>query len=321
MDLQGLVDAARQILDDEKGDDTIKSWKNSELVRYSNKAEREIARQLELLRDSDTIGYVNLSGTAGQISSMSVSSVTITSAAVSFATSAAVTATNLAANINAYTSDPDYRAVARGTLVIIKANPQSGDFPTSGYTISATASGGMAATVTNLPGLCRHVVAIGQRYLSHNEKIVRIVRFKPSTQSRPVRGYERDDLDDLFPGWETYANDTILRFSPDYDQNETVVIPPPSAIELIEQEVIRLPLIDLTVANMSASPEIGVRHHETIVEGMCREAYRKNDVETLDLSRSNMHESEFNRLIEEWKREHNKRGNGFRANRMPGGVM
>ena len=320
MNLQEIINLTRKRLGDDRGIDSKRLWQDWEIVAYANDAEREIARELELLKDSDTIGYLSLSGTTGQIDSVSVSTVVITSAAVVYATSPTVTAANLADNINAHTSTPNYRAVPRGTLVIIKAVPQTG-YPIGGYSLAVTASAGMTAITTNLPGLCRHVVSIGQRFLTLDEKVIRITRFKPSGQTRPLPDFTKDDMDASYPGWEENENGTIKCFIPDYYKNEIVIYPPSKTIELIDQDVIRLPLVDLSEANLSALPEIGTRHHETMVEGIMRVAYRKNDVETLDLARSQTHEVEFNRRNEDWKRQALRRASDQQVNRIPAGFM
>jgi len=321
MNLQDIVNLVYKRLDDEKGPDSIRGHQQWELVAYANLAEREIARRLELLKDSDTIGYINLYGaTVGQIDSISVSTVTATSAAVPFATNAATTAVNLAANINAYTSTPNYRAVARGTLVIIKAISQTG-FPTTGYTLAATVSGGMTATATNLPGLCRHVVAISQRHITLHEKIVKITRFKPYSQTKPIALCTKEAMDANYPDWETEDDGEIKYGIPDYENNEAILYPSSDAVEAIEQDIIRLPLIDLSVSDLTALPEIKAVHHEKMIEKILELCYRKNDVETLDLNRSQTHRAEFERLIGEWEWEIIKRDIQSPINQLPNGLM
>ena len=67
-----------------------------------------------------TVGKVSLTGGAsGTVDSITVDAVTITSAAVAYNTSLAITAVDVAANINAFTSTPDYKAIAYGDDVII----------------------------------------------------------------------------------------------------------------------------------------------------------------------------------------------------------
>ncbi|RJP48711.1 MAG: hypothetical protein C4586_08310 [Anaerolineaceae bacterium] len=320
MNLQDICDLFYKRMDDERGTDSKRGFQLWELVSYANRAEREIARRLELLKDSDTIGYIDLSGSAGQIDSVSVTGVTITSGAVPWATSEATTAANLAVNITAYSSTPNYRAVSRGTLVIIKAVPQTG-YPTTGYSLTATASGGMAAAVTNLTGLCRHVLSIGQRHLTLHEKVIRITRFKPYSQTRSLFLFTKEDMDASFPDWETEANGTVSHGVPDYESNEIIVRPPSSAIELIEQDVIRFPLADLSTSSMDGLPEIKSEHHETMVEKMMELAYRKNDVEVRDLTRATTHETQYEKMIEDWKREHIKRSHEKTTNLTPMGLM
>src|SRR5574337_350208 len=320
MNLQEIVNLAYKRLDDEKGVDSKKLWQNWELVSYANQAERDIAGRLELLKDSDTIGYLVLSGTAGQINSVSVSGVVITSAAVPFAASEAATAANLAANITSYTSTPDYRAVARGTVVIIKAVPHTG-YPASGYSLAASVAGGGSVAVTNLTGLCRHVLAIGQRHIALHEKIIKITRFKPYAQTRPLSLYSKDAMDASYPGWEGEINGTVKNCVPDYENNEAIVYPPSKSVELIEQDVIRLPLVDLTISNPTAFPEIKAEHHETMIEKMMSLAYMKRDVEIQDPIRSSAHNTAYLTLVEQWRRENIKRSTVDSINRPHMGLM
>lgn len=318
--LQDILNLARKRLDDERGKDSKKGWQDWELVEYATISEQDIARELYLLEDKDTIGYLTLDGVAGQVSSVSVSGVTITSGAVVFSTSLTALASAVAVNINAYTSTPNYRAVSRGTLVIIKANPQTG-YPAAGYSLTATASGGITAVATNLPGLCRHIVAIGQRFLALHEKVIAITRFKPLSQSRPINEYTRDDLDYHFSGWEAYPNGSIAQFSPDYENNEVIVVSPPNAVELIEQDCYRLPLADFDVNKLTAVPEIKPKYWPAMVERMMQLAYEKNDVETQDLSRSKTHGENYKNRIEGWKIEAIRRTPHSGTNQVPAGLM
>jgi len=320
MNLQDIINRCRERLNDEKGLDSQKLWSISELVSYATEAEQEIARRLEILKDSDTIGYIVLDGTVGQIDSVSVSGVVITSAAVPFAANLSITAANLSVIINSQSSTPDYRAVVRGSLVIIKAVPRTG-YPAGGYSLTASASGGLTAVCTNLPGLCRQVVAIGQRYLALDQRILRITRFKPSGQTKPVPSTTKDNMDITYPAWEELENGTIFCHLPDYDSNETIVVPGPAAVELIEQDVVRLPLVDFSVSDLKALPEIAARYHEAMIERMMRNAYRKDDVDTQDMVKSKTHEGEFDLKIEGWKVQDIRRSPAPSVNQIPGGLM
>ncbi len=63
-----------------------------------------------------------LTGGAGSVDSVTVNGVTITSGVVAFNTTLAQTATDLASNITAHTSSPNYTAAAVGTTVTITAS-------------------------------------------------------------------------------------------------------------------------------------------------------------------------------------------------------
>jgi hypothetical protein len=84
-------------------------------------------------------GTVTLTGGAsGSVNSITINGVVVTSSSVPFATSLSVTATNVAANINAYTSTPDYTAIAVGAVITITAStagPGSNGF---GVVVSST---------------------------------------------------------------------------------------------------------------------------------------------------------------------------------------
>lgn len=320
MNLQQIIDLTRKRIFDGKGADSKKLFSDEELTSYGNDTEQEIARQLECLKDSDTIGYLTLAGTSGSVDSVSVSSVAITSAAVPYATSLTVTAANLAANINAYTSTPNYRAVARGVLVIIKAMPNTG-YPAAGYSLTSSTTT-MTAAATDLPDLCRDVLAVGQRFITQNEKILRITRFKPSAQARPITLTTKEIMDARYSDWETCANGTVSHGIPDYDMHETIVYPPSDAVELIEQDVIRLPLSDMSVTNLEGLPEIDAKYHTAMVERMMALAYMKRDVmEVYDPVRANAHMIEFNRRIEGWKQQKLRALSGAKTNSVPGGLM
>ena len=69
-----------------------------------------------------TQGTVQLTGGAsGSVDGITVNAVEIMSGVEAFDTSLAITAQNVAANINANTSIPDYKAVANGDKVVIEA--------------------------------------------------------------------------------------------------------------------------------------------------------------------------------------------------------
>jgi hypothetical protein len=317
---QEILNLWRARLDDEKGPDAKRLWKDWEGAVFASDAEREIARELLVLDDADTIGYLTVSGSAGQIDSVAVSGAEITSGAVVFSSNLQTTALNLASNINAHTFVSNYRAVALGRRVVIRATP--GTYPASGYALSSSASGGMTVSCENLPGLCRHIVAANQRYIQLHEKIIRVHRFKPSTQTRPIAVLSTEQMDSSQSDWEKETSANAIRVAvANYDRGELILHPARNAAECIEQGVYRYPLFDFDANELWAVPEVHSRYHIAIVDWMLRQSFLKQDSETLDIERSNKFEAEFNRRIENFKRENNRARPARQYNQTPGGLL
>ena len=102
-------------------------------------------------------GVLLVSGAAGAVNSITVDGVNIMSAPVAYTVSLTATATAVAANINAYTSVPNYSATSLGTQIFISA-VTAGSAP-NGFAVAATAttittstndmSGGSDALIVN----------------------------------------------------------------------------------------------------------------------------------------------------------------------------
>jgi hypothetical protein len=78
-------------------------------------------------------------GAAGSVGMITVNSVNIMSGSVAFTTNLATTAAAVASNINAYTSSPEYTAVAVGPVITISAASAAGSDP-NGYVVAVTAT-------------------------------------------------------------------------------------------------------------------------------------------------------------------------------------
>jgi hypothetical protein len=89
-------------------------------------------------------GTVTLSGSGGQVDSITVNSVELLSAAVVWDTDLATTAAAVAAEINAAWSNPKYMASSSGAVVTIQALPTTGTGP-NGFVVVSTCSGGTLA--------------------------------------------------------------------------------------------------------------------------------------------------------------------------------
>lgn len=91
-------------------------------------------RTPEALRSSGNV--ILTGGAAGSVNTITVNGVNIMSGAVSYATSLTATAAAVVANINAYTSVPNYIALAVGTTIAILSDDTGSVF--NGYVVAAT---------------------------------------------------------------------------------------------------------------------------------------------------------------------------------------
>lgn len=105
------------------------------------------------------VGTVTLTGgSSGNISSITVNSVEVLGATITYDTSLSNTASLIAAQINAYQSVPKYSATSSGAVVSIKAMPGTGTGP-NGYVVASTAAtltktdANMASGVAGVNGL------------------------------------------------------------------------------------------------------------------------------------------------------------------------
>lgn len=81
-------------------------------------------------------------GAAGSVTNVKVNGVEVLNTPVAWTTSNTATAAAVAAQINSYTSSPDYTAVSVGATVVVQALAAAGSGP-NGYVIEVTASGGL----------------------------------------------------------------------------------------------------------------------------------------------------------------------------------
>jgi hypothetical protein len=89
-------------------------------------------------------GSITITGSSGSITNVTVNGVSVLDSTVTYNTSAAQTASDLAAAINSTLSSPEYTASASGAVVTLKALPGTGAGPNT-YVVAVT------STLTNTP--------------------------------------------------------------------------------------------------------------------------------------------------------------------------
>lgn len=273
-----IVEEARGLMDDAEQ----VTWGDNELVGYLNTLIADLCIETDVLEDSDTVGEVLAFGTitldnaGGSIASVSVNGVVITGGAVPFNVSLTQTAADLAANINAFTSAPDYTATSDGAVVTVKARAGTGANP-NGYEITVVASGGLTAATTPFLGgtsLCQIYLLPGVSSYSLDPKIIQVKRVKPSLQSWPLVKRLQSQLDLTWPNWETVDGDPQCYIA-DRNAKKIRIVPKPKVADVVNLTVTRVPLKRLSDTDMNMEPEIPAIYHEKLQSGVLWKAYSK----------------------------------------------
>lgn len=105
-----------------------------------------------LTREVLATGTVELTGSGGQVDTLTVNGIEIMGEVVVYSTDLTTTAALVAAAINKNLSNPDYTATSSGAVITISALPNTGTQP-NGYTVASTQSGGtLGDTPANMSG-------------------------------------------------------------------------------------------------------------------------------------------------------------------------
>lgn len=312
MTVKDIHDRVRRRLDDLVGGATDSLWKPDEIIdEYANKVITDLCRMVYLncdrgiITDSSTInevlatGTITIAGASGSINSVSVNDVVVTSAAVPFNGTLAQTATDLAANITAKTSSPNYTASASGAVVTISAVSGTGATP-NGYVIGVVSTT-LTATIANMSGgsaVTRLYLVPDQAVYDINEKILGIVRIKPSEGSQPLIKKTVIEMDQSYPSWEDADSGTPLYYIPDRDEGKITIYPAPETADTAYLTVYRLPLVDLSISSLSTIPEINSLYHADLIPGILKYCFEKNDEETFRPNLALKFEAQFARVIE-----------------------
>lgn len=291
MTLQELINLSRAYLQDETDKDSERGWKDWEIVEYINNAVEQLCKDCHLINDDYSVnevlatGTITLSGASGSVSNVKVNGVTITSASVPFNGTIAQTATDLANNISAYTSSPNYTATADGAIVTISAVAGTGSTP-NGYVVTATTVT-LTTVCTNMTGgnsVTELYLVKDQVNYGINSKILTIEIAQINNQLRPLIIKTRKEMAREFPNWKDLTSSTPLYLIPMIDQRKVVFSPPPDTNYTCTISVTRLPFTELS--EPSASPGIPEEFHRNLFNFIRYRAFSKYDSETFDVTKA-----------------------------------
>lgn len=323
MKVARLLSALRFGLDDVA---TPQLWPDLELGGYLDEGLVKLCADTKILKDQATVGevlssaVVTLTGTAGQVDSVKVDDITITSGAVSFNSDLPTTATDLAANINAFMATPGY--IATGNP-IYTADATAGDGSLSitavagtgvnpnDYVVQTTTSGGdLAAADTTMSGgtsLCEMYLVPDRSEYPVDPRVFFIERIKPADRAALGRA-TIDWMDSNRPRWESDNPGTPKAFIPDASPGTVTFWPTPDTAETVKVRVCRGPLSpiiasDGSTVNTDLDIELSDFHMEGVKYWAKRCAYLKKDAETFRPENAGDFEKRYYAFVEDVKRK------------------
>ena len=152
--------------------------------------------------------------------------------------------------------------------------------------------------------MCKAFLIPGQRRYPIHQKTYLITRFKVEHIEEPVYAITKNDLDVNYPGWEKIRPGNTIRYIPDFINKNILVVPQPRLYSTVFMDITRYPYNRFSLSNPSALPEIPDEYTGAINIWAMRQAYLKNDRETLSTARSVKFEQEFYRMIEQYRINH-----------------
>ena len=121
----------------------------------------------------------------------------------------------------------------------------------------------------------------GADYTKH-AKIVKVRHARILGQTNPLTIVDLEWLRQFYPTWQTATADIPKYMAEDLTTGKMTFITAPDAAYTANLIVFRLPLNDMVLTALVASPEIPEKFQKYIMDGILSEAYLKQDAETFD---------------------------------------
>ena len=145
--------------------------------------------------------------------------------------------------------------------------------------------------------ICTIPIISGTQLYSLDPRIVKILSVKIGSTYKQLNPQTRAFLNTTHVGWEAFTG------SPKYFildvPNRLRLYPIPTANDTLYMYVVRYPLVPLSLVSDTLSPEIDSKYHMRLIDGILASAYTKQDSETLDLIKSQLHDRKWIKDIDD----------------------
>jgi len=132
--------------------------------------------------------------------------------------------------------------------------------------------------------------------------ILQIFDVEYGTERKVLVRTSREDLDRITPKWRTQTG-APSAFIYNATTGQLVIDRIPTAASNLYLSVARLPLVEMSKSSLSAHPSIPAKYHRKLINGIIGRAYLKQDAETLNLNKATLFNQQFDRDIEQVKRD------------------
>lgn len=127
-----------------------------------------------------------------------------------------------------------------------------------------------------------------------------------TTNTSFLEKYTKPEMDRYYSSWRGQPPAQPLRYMLDYNSGYMTLYSAPDDIYIVDMSVIRYPLTQLSSVSMSEQyPEIDPKYINTLVEGICYQAYQKRGDDTYDKEKAAAHYSQFRKELGQMKIQNN----------------
>lgn len=308
MTIEQILARVRNKLDD---NGTPPMWTDEELIDdFANNSINELCEECFLIEDT-AVNVITITGVSNI--SFAAASKTITKATGGFL-DAGFYAGNKITITGTVSNNAILNVISVTDTTITVSNALTDESNTS-------------AVITATTTICRIPVTAGVSTYSVSDRIVRIVaaKLEAGTLYPPLTVLYDNSLAFMeynYPSWETQvASQPIYLLTASVGTNKVRLWPTPTVNDTLKLVVYRRPVSALTAADTVSSPEISEQYHRYLIDGIAWQAYSKQDADTEDAKKLEVHRQLWMKNIEDIKRKNLRKNYHMSTNTPLAGCM
>jgi len=139
--------------------------------------------------------------------------------------------------------------------------------------------------------ICQIAIVAGKSIYSLDERVLKIKRARLVIYDTWITRRTTEFMDRYYRSWDSVLTSpgTPAAFIEDQNTGKITIYPVPDADDTLKMTVVRLPLVQMSTTTLTASPEVHMKYHFDLLDGILWRAYSKQDAETYDPKKANTH--------------------------------